>query len=173
MISTAEDAGGRVSIEQSRFAAPTARIEQAGAICLCTSNGEEWSHVLLIGSLRNGRWGIPKGHIEAGETSREAAQREAFEEAGIKGVTLERAVGTYSYRKEGTSAEYCVAVHLLAVTQIADDYPEKGLRRSRWVPIDIASREVAQVGLRRVLHHLIKTSVTSILPAVVSSGLVR
>ena len=168
MTTTAEDAGGRGSIEQSRIAVPTTRIEQAGAICLCTLNGKEWSHVLLIGSLRNGRWGIPKGHIEPGETSREAAQREAFEEAGIEGVALERAVGTYSYRKDGTSAEYCVAVHLLAVTRIFQHYPEKGLRRSRWVPIDIAGREVAQVGLRRVLHHLINTSGISILPAVVA-----
>ena len=36
---------------------------------------------------RRGRldWLLPKGHIEPGETSRQAAEREVFEETGIRG----------------------------------------------------------------------------------------
>lgn len=41
---------------------------------------------LLVYSKRNEEWGFPKGHIESGETEKEAAQREIFEETGIKNV---------------------------------------------------------------------------------------
>lgn len=38
---------------------------------------------LLIYSNRNKEWGFPKGHIDAGETEKEAALREIEEETGI------------------------------------------------------------------------------------------
>jgi 8-oxo-dGTP pyrophosphatase MutT (NUDIX family) len=38
---------------------------------------------LLIYSSRNGHWGFPKGHIEAGESDMDAAQREIEEETGL------------------------------------------------------------------------------------------
>jgi 8-oxo-dGTP pyrophosphatase MutT (NUDIX family) len=37
-------------------------------------------------SRDTGRWIIPKGNISAGKAPYEAAQAEAFEEAGIKGT---------------------------------------------------------------------------------------
>ena len=39
-------------------------------------------HMLLI--LRNGRWDLPKGKVEAGETLLQAALRETAEETGIE-----------------------------------------------------------------------------------------
>lgn len=38
---------------------------------------------LLIYSKRNSSWGLPKGHLESGETEIEAAGREIQEETGI------------------------------------------------------------------------------------------
>lgn len=38
---------------------------------------------LIIYSKRNRSWGLPKGHIEPGETEIEAAEREIKEETGI------------------------------------------------------------------------------------------
>ncbi len=45
---------------------PTARsrVAQAGAICY-RRNGKRVLCILLIGSQRNGRWGLPKGHLVA------------------------------------------------------------------------------------------------------------
>lgn len=129
-----------------------ALIEQAGAICLCKINGQERVEVLLVGSLRNSRWGIPKGHIEPGDTSRDAAQREAFEEAGIIGLAMEPVVGSFTYTKDGSPFRYRVAVHLIHVRDIAREFPEKDRRRTKWVPIDIASQEVAQRALGRIIR---------------------
>ncbi|MFN7960417.1 MAG: NUDIX hydrolase [Thermoanaerobaculia bacterium] len=41
--------------------------------------------VLLISTAGGRRWQLPKGHIEAGETARETAEREVREETGVTG----------------------------------------------------------------------------------------
>jgi 8-oxo-dGTP pyrophosphatase MutT (NUDIX family) len=43
---------------------------------------------LLVYSARNKEWGFPKGHIEEGETDKETARREIFEETGIQDLTF-------------------------------------------------------------------------------------
>lgn len=39
---------------------------------------------LLIQNLRGGHWGFPKGHVEAGESERQTAEREIQEETGLR-----------------------------------------------------------------------------------------
>lgn len=51
-----------------------------GVVLLSSWNLEE---VLLIRHVNGGHWAFPKGHAMAGETPRETAQREAFEETGL------------------------------------------------------------------------------------------
>ncbi|MDR3049188.1 MAG: NUDIX domain-containing protein [Elusimicrobiota bacterium] len=41
---------------------------------------------LIVHSKRNNEWGFPKGHIEKGESEKETAKREIFEETGIKEI---------------------------------------------------------------------------------------
>ena len=43
---------------------------------------------------RQGKWDIPKGHIELGEQSRECAVREVTEECGISGLEIEKPICT-------------------------------------------------------------------------------
>ena len=46
--------------------------------------------VLLVTARRSpGEWVLPKGHIEKGETAREAAEREVLEESGVTAVAGE------------------------------------------------------------------------------------
>lgn len=54
----------------------------AGAV-LFTRRGE----CVLVRS-RTGEWGLPKGHLEAGETEAQAAVREVLEETGARGTLL-------------------------------------------------------------------------------------
>lgn len=44
--------------------------------------------LLLLKHNNGGHWGLPKGHVEKGETEQETAIREVFEETGIEVSTL-------------------------------------------------------------------------------------
>ena len=60
----------------ARFAADFTPVEAAGGIVV-----DEAGRWLLM--RRNGRWDLPKGHIEAGEDAATAAVREIAEETGV------------------------------------------------------------------------------------------
>jgi 8-oxo-dGTP pyrophosphatase MutT (NUDIX family) len=129
-------------------------VAQAGALCYRRSeNGGV--EILFVG----GRWGIPKGHLDEGETSSAAALREAFEEAGVAGVVDKTVFGTFSYRKDNSPNQYHVAVHLLKVSRIADKFPEKDVRKTRWFPLETALREAAHPGLRMLLACITSTNI--------------
>lgn len=126
-------------------------IEQAGALCLRVSlKGEQ--QVLLVGSRRNGRWGLPKGHIDPGEPSHTAAAREAYEEAGVRGEVFETIAGSFSYSEESSPNRYRVIVHRLIVSSIDEDYPEQGLRARQWFKVSDAANVVGHEGLRNLLR---------------------
>lgn len=128
-------------------------IEQAGALCLRTEDGER--HVLLVGSRRNGRWGLPKGHLDDGEASHTAAAREAFEEAGVRGNASDEIVGSFLYSKDSSPNRYRVIVHLLEVKSLEDVYPEQGLRSRHWFTLPEASEVAGHDGLRNLLRTLL------------------
>ncbi|WDZ80724.1 NUDIX domain-containing protein (plasmid) [Ensifer adhaerens] len=125
-------------------------VQQAGAICFRTSSDSS-PEVLLVTSRRNGRWGIPKGRIEAGETACAAAAREAMEEAGVRGRVSNEAVGSFVYTKDSTDLSYHLNVHLLEVQEILWDFPERESRRLQWTPLEAAIQEVSQPKLRELL----------------------
>lgn len=128
-------------------------IEQAGAICIRRSR-KGALRVLLVGSKRNGRWGVPKGHIEPGETSSVAAEREAFEEAGLRGEVAVSPLGAFTYFKDSSVRRYRVLVHVMTVQSRAKLFPEKNIRRSRWFSIEEAVAKANQPGLQELLQRL-------------------
>ncbi len=113
-------------------------IEQAGALCL-RYRKDGGRQVLLVGSQRDGRWGLPKGHVDEGEATHRAAAREAFEEAGARGEISDAIVGSFVYSKDSSPSQYRVIVHVLNVTAVEDVYPEKGLRPRKWFPLSDAA----------------------------------
>ena len=64
--------------------ATNAILHQAGVIAYRIVDAKV--QVLLITSRDTGRWIIPKRNIDAGATPAKATQREAYEEAGVKGT---------------------------------------------------------------------------------------
>lgn len=126
------------------------RVEQAGAICFRAS-ADNLAEVLLVASRTSGRWGIPKGKIEAGETSAFAAAREALEEGGVRGLVSTEAIGSFDYTKEGSELSYHINVHLLEVKETLADFPEKQTRRLKWALLESAANEVSNPRLRDLL----------------------
>ena len=100
-------------------------IEQAGAIVISAQSRNR--RLLLVTSRRNREhWLFPKGHVEYGETLKEAALREAEEEAGVRGTIVARA-GRLTFSMNSES----VVVHYFVVATKDRGRPEKG-RQLAW-----------------------------------------
>jgi 8-oxo-dGTP pyrophosphatase MutT (NUDIX family) len=125
-------------------------IRQAGALCYRLSSSLE-AEVLLVGSLRNGRWGIPKGHVETGETTSATAHREAYEEAGVHGDVDLAAFGKFRYQKGSPPQNHEVVVHLLRVVETDSIFPESSIRKQTWLPCGQAAETVWNDDLRAML----------------------
>ena len=106
--------------------------------------------VCLITSSSGKRWVIPKGRLEVGKTVREIALQEAWEEAGLHGRLHPHPVGSYIYEKWGTSCH--VTVFLMDVTEVAKDWPERSLRKRRWLRPAQALAYISNHGMRGVLR---------------------
>jgi diphosphoinositol-polyphosphate diphosphatase len=94
------------------------------------------THVLLIQSTRRPGWVLPKGGWETDETCTEAAQREAWEEAGIVcnvdydlGQIVEARAPKHISKDAPRSLYQWYEV---TVTSEENDWPEKHKRSRRW-----------------------------------------
>jgi ADP-ribose pyrophosphatase YjhB (NUDIX family) len=63
--------------------------------CSATLFDETRQKVLLTQRMDNGRWCLPGGHMESGESAAEACEREVWEETGLK-VRATKLLGVYS-----------------------------------------------------------------------------
>lgn len=121
-------------------------LQQSGAICV--REGASGREVLLITSRDTGRWVIPKGTIEKHEDSRQTAEREAMEEAGIVGKASKKPIGYYSYLKGKEGLACIVAVFVLEVSKAKTQFPEAKIRELAWVSPLEASRRVDEPELK-------------------------
>ncbi|RCH87409.1 hypothetical protein CU098_003301 [Rhizopus stolonifer] len=89
--------------------------------------------VLLISSRKiEGAWVLPKGGWEEDETQKHAAQRETWEEAGIKG-TITKHLGIFeerTHKKKHLKAHHWIFE--MEIEEIAKKFPEKKKRDRRW-----------------------------------------
>lgn len=110
--------------------------------------------VMLVTSRETKRWIIPKGKPEKGLRPPKAAAREAWEEAGVKGTVATRPFRTFRSVKrmpDGRELPALVKVFLLAVTGVAEDWPEKGQRERRLASPGQAALLCSDEGLVQVL----------------------
>ena len=95
--------------------------------------------VALVTTSTGRRWIVPKGTVATGEHARDAAMREAEEEAGLLGVLPRKPLGRYRHVNE--DGPCCVDVYLMRVTDVLDTWQEERRRRRRWMRIpDAAAR---------------------------------
>jgi 8-oxo-dGTP pyrophosphatase MutT (NUDIX family) len=110
--------------------------------------------LLLVTSSGGARWIVPKGHIEPGLTPRASAVKEAFEEAGAIGIVGDRPIARVHDRKAG--APCIVDLYAMEVAMTAEDWPERGRRRRRWVSAEEAAVLVRLGGFERCVARLLE-----------------
>lgn len=127
--------------------------QQYAALCYRFTNKGKL-RVLMITSRGIGRWILPKGWPMRGRNPWEAAEIEAWEEAGVRGQVCAEPVGQYAYDKWRLDAPplACqVAIFPLEVTGLEDAYPEAGQRRRKWFSPEDAALQVLEPDLAEVL----------------------
>lgn len=113
--------------------------------------------VLLITSRQSGRWVVPKGNIEKGFSPAQAAEQEAYEEAGVKGMIDRLPLGIYTYEKRmgaGRLRPASVEVFALRVIKQLKKWPEQDERRFEWMTPAAAAIAVHEAGLGDLLRRL-------------------
>lgn len=109
---------------------------------LCTRHGPKGLEVLLVKSLDSGRWILPKGWPMKGRSLVEAATIEAWEEAGAKGRVTPTEIARFKLMKRrngGLEVPAEVVVFRMEETELAETYPEVGLRKRRFLPVEQAA----------------------------------
>ncbi|KAJ6402412.1 hypothetical protein OIU84_014496 [Salix udensis] len=104
--------------------------------------GEDGLQVLVISSQKGKGMLFPKGGWESDETITQAALRETYEEAGVKGV-VERQLGEWTFQSRTHGTDYEGYMFPLQVTEVLNLWPEKTNRRRLWMSVTEA-RECCQ-----------------------------
>jgi 8-oxo-dGTP pyrophosphatase MutT (NUDIX family) len=114
----------------------------AGGVVYRKTDDQGAVDILMIQD-RLGRWTIPKGHVEEGETLQQTALREVAEETGLTqlniGEKLDKIV--FFYRKEGKLIFMTTYVFLMeAVGDTNALVPEdsEGIADAKWFPASTA-----------------------------------
>ena len=131
-------------------------MHQAAALPFRRAAGSDGElEVLLVNSSSN-RWIIPKGDIDHGMAPHLAAEKEAFEEGGVRGKVGERSLGRFHSRKEqhGTVILLEVDVFPLEVTEELDRWPEAEQRKRRWLARHEAAEAVGEPELAEIIRGL-------------------
>ena len=111
--------------------------QSAGGIVV---RGDE---VLMIRD-RYGRWTFPKGHIEAGETAKEAAVREVLEETGVHAAPGER-LGQVDYALSGGNDKQ--VTWFFMTYENGEVHPlQSEIAEARWLGFDQAQEQVQRHG---------------------------
>jgi 8-oxo-dGTP pyrophosphatase MutT (NUDIX family) len=107
--------------------------------------------VALVTRSKGKGWIVPKGAIDEGERARDAAIREAEEEAGLRGIVARRRLGRYWH--QNGHGPCLVDVYLMRVTTVMEEWMEDSLRRRRWMRVPDAADHL-QEELHGFIHDL-------------------
>ena len=134
------------------------RVEEVSAGGLVVDRSDTDPRAALIGRLdRRGRllWSLPKGHIEHGESSEDAAVREVAEETGIRGRVV-ATLGTIRFWFViGDRRVHKTVHHYLMLAEggelSADDVE---VEEVAWVPLPHLAERLAYDDERRLVEQV-------------------
>ena len=118
----------------------------AGGLVVRRMRGRDY---LAAVRVKNGTvLALPKGHIEAGESGAEAAEREVREEAGLQGDLVEKLGDVkYWYARDGERVFKVVSFFLFRYRSgSVRNYQREEVDGAEWIPLEDAPRLLAYRG---------------------------
>ena len=95
--------------------------------------------------------GLPKGHIDPGETALQAAIREVREETGVEAeLVQELGEVRYWYRRDGRTVPKSVVFYLLHYLSGDTADHDDEVEEARWMPLMQACTELTYPGEREI-----------------------
>ena len=130
----------RFSPSSSRSPSNLRRVHVA-AVCYRVRGGEP---EFLLVRTRNGHWTFPKGRVDHDATNADAAAREAYEEAGVRGSVESVPFVCYRHCKPGRLGSHrqviLVEAYLFKVKRLAP--PLEEYRDPTWFSVPEAKRRL-------------------------------
>ncbi len=123
---------------------PAYYYTQSSVIPYRMHNGQP--EILVILSSQKKHFVVPKGIRDPELSAQDSAANEAWEEAGVKGVVMEPALGSYRYEKWGALCS--VEVYAMEVISVVpEDQWQESHRGREWVSPEEAARRLKQKAL--------------------------
>lgn len=125
----------------------------AGGVIYREGDGGGLEVALIL--THEGRWQLPKGWVEDGETREAAAQREVEEEAGVRGrvIGLIETIDYWfkpTYEAEPVRIHKFVHFYLLQYESGSTEGHDDEVQDARWVDVDEAIDRLSFAGERGV-----------------------
>lgn len=120
------------------------REPTAGGVVYRHAPGSKKIEILLIADSK-GRWTIPKGHIEEGESARRTAEREVCEETGLVEVKVQDWLGkiNFRYRRGSSLVLMTTEIFLVKAEGNTDNIKkEKWMTSLAWLPANEALEKI-------------------------------
>jgi 8-oxo-dGTP pyrophosphatase MutT (NUDIX family) len=134
---------------------PTKLQISAGGVAFRKHDGPV--EVVLISVGENNRWQLPKGLVDRGESTEEAALREVREEAGVETEMIDRIDRLeywYFSKEQGHSVRYHKFVYFYLLRYKSGDVRDHDheVNEARWVDIDDAIKMLAFDNEKKIME---------------------
>ena len=123
--------------------------KSCGAVVFRRDAGE-WN-VLLIRHARGKHISFPKGHMEAGELESHTAEREVFEETGIR-IKVDRRYRAENRYNIRTDIQKLVVIFAAVTTQEEITPQPEEIAEAYWLPVDAALERLTYERDRKILR---------------------
>lgn len=129
------------------------REPTSGGIVFRLSHDQKDVEILLIQDSK-GRWTIPKGHIEPGETAKMTARREIEEETGLRNFSVLSWLGKIHFKYRRTEKLVLMTTQIYLVQSLdAREMPtgEKWMRGIKWFSFNDALNAIEYEDIEKLM----------------------